>query len=333
MSTFDPFGQPPAAGPLFPPAGSTELPAPDMGGKARRGRKGKAKGPGDPDGRKPGRRTISANRRGALIMAAVAGVVGLLLITDVAGGSKTYVVVAKQGISPLATVSDSQLDVVQVAPKNVIADAFTGSSKSAALDSAKKAIKGLDTLYPLAQGQQLTKDWFSQPAQLVPDLAPDDRLVSVTASVATAVGGTLRAGDHVTVYATLENATGASGALSGVLVPDAQIVSIQPGLDQFNSAAQQQASTDGQNKQPSQLLPSQPIPGIYVLKVKTDQVQPLISVDGTSGARLYMVYHGANSPQASQSAPLDALTALCAQGGAGAANLPACQTGAVKAGH
>lgn len=268
-------------GTMRPGMGSPGNQAPDLG-SAVKGKKGKKE-------KAPTTRTAKQYRIGFLVALLAGGVAWYL--TAGQAEPTTYVVTTNASVGALQQVTPNQLEAVAIDPEFVEDGAITADTAEEALAEASETLTG-PTLYPLANGQQLRVDYFSKnPAVLTENLEPNERLLSVTASVASSVAGGIRPGDAVDIIAVDE--TNRTGRLIASNVP---VVAVNPAADQLEQVA---ASQTGENKDanPSDLLPGTPIPGVYTIRVDADQVVGLSTAD--SSAKLYLAYRAPDAQDAS----------------------------------
>ena len=120
-------------------------------------------------------------------------------------------------------------------------------------------------------------------------LGADERIFALEASVVAAIGGQLRAGDRVDVIAVIAYQ---GKTYSNVIASDVEIITTLPGEQQFNSIAQQQAS-GSKDKGSNELLPSDPVPGIYNVRVNLNQAVVLAAAQ--SRGELVLVLRGASA--------------------------------------
>ena len=260
-----PLGSPPGLGPDgFPrvPQAGQPLPMDGAGGKAtKRGKAKKAK----PD-KAATKRVVSTNRMLA-IGAALVAVVAFLMATP----ATTYVVVTTQPVPALSPVTSSELTAVKATATNTATGAYTGKSVAGAIAAALAGSRNKITAIPLVTGQQVFSSAFSTNSAYASSLGPNDRLISVDAPVSGAVGGTLAVGDNVDVLS----------SSTGVVAPGAVVVSILASQSQYDNAQSAQSSSRSQT--PSQLLPTAPVPGIYVLRTSSENAAAIAQASGTTG--------------------------------------------------
>ena len=85
-------------------------------------------------------------------------------------------------------------------------------------------------------------------------------------------------------------------------------MSVTVSADLYHNASSQQAG-DARDKSAAELLPTKPIPGMYVLKIKADQLTSLTVADAT--AQVYMAYRG-DGATATANMPETVQQAICA---------------------
>ena len=187
--------------------------------------------------------------------------------------TQTYEVRAAGSLAVAQTVTRAGLVAVP-AGSVMVSGAFSASSASAALDKAMSFIGGKTLGVPLQSNEEVSSSMFSSNSGLKLN---GNQLVSVGATVSNAVGGSLSVGDMVDVV-TFTNGQTVNLTPSG----GAKVVSILPSQDTYNSAIQNQSSNPSASS--SNLLPSHPIPGIYVLEVNASDAAKLAGVQATSSS-------------------------------------------------
>lgn len=288
------YSTPPGYSQQLPPAAGQPVPGtPQKGGKRRR--------KGGKDGQAPTKRVVDRQKViAALFALIVAG--GLAGQQYLSKAPNLYVVRVSSDVPAMTQVTPGMLTSTAVTANLLEPGAISAPSAAQALAAAAKITAHGHTQYPLHAGQQLHSDEFSTDGQLLAaPLAPDERLLSISGNVASSVAGTIRPGDHVDVLAVASSGSG----MSGVIASDVPVVSVTVSQDQYNNASSQQSGAD-RTKKASELLPADPIPGIYVLRVKASQMTALTVADAT--AKVYLAYRGQgatvtdNTPQTVQQA-------------------------------
>lgn len=274
------------------PAGPTP---PAMGGRSEK--KKKTKGEAKP----VTKRVVNAQVKLALVFAVLAGLIASYLLLGL-GNPGTYVVVAKSPLAAGEVVDAAQLKAVPMAEDLIIDGSFQGTSEKAALELAKAEIEGKRAQYPLGANQQVVKDQFNVEIALAEPLKAGERLVSIQATVANAVAGSIVPGDRVDVLASTKE-------VSGVVLSDVPVVSVTVSENQFQAVADQQTG-DAKDAKPQSLLPSTPVPGIYVVRVAAEDAARLVAAD--AGADMTLVYRPKDASGLTPSKPLTAAGVICA---------------------
>jgi Flp pilus assembly protein CpaB len=246
----------------------------------------------DGDGkRKRGKKQASPRRFGvlAIVLAVLTGVVLLVLLGGTVNPDKTYVLRARENLNPTLDVAAQQVEAVPIDPAAVDPGAIQGASAAEVLafadgteagpDGSDWRVVGRRTRSVVYAGQQIRPEMFlGSPSGIAVELADGDRLVSVEVPASRALAGGLAVGDRVDVAVF-------SPEVTGLVAENVQIVAIQADASVLSSAQQRQAS-DG-TLTPSDVLPSDPIPGTYVLLVPADRAVPLVAAEGTG--KLYLL--------------------------------------------
>lgn len=268
----------PARGPISAPPGRAPEQAPSKG--SRRSKEKKAK---EPKPAKPVTRRLISRQVGiAAVFAVVASGAVWFQLSGTDGAQ--YVVRVSSDLAAGAPVTADSLEAVTLPAAAIEPGTFTASSKDAALDKALDALDGVVAQYPLAARSQLREASFGLQPTLGQDLAPTERLVSITASVASSVAGGLSVGDHVDIF-------GASDGVSTLIASNVPITAISVSEDGWDSVADAQRADP--DLTPADSLPGDPVPGLYVVKVAADQVPAL--VNWNESATLYLTYRGVDA--------------------------------------
>lgn len=266
--------------------------------------------PGAPGGPTP--KSVAGSQRQTRIYLMVAVLLAVIAAVAVLvfGGPKNsgvWVYQANQTIQPRTQLSAKMFTPVEVPATSLV----QGSYRAA---SAEELASQVDfrserfAQYLVERGSQLTRSMVSGPVKLDKALAPDERLIAISANVADTVAGAIKVGDHVDLYA-----TGNVGdrQVSRLVLANAEIISVAPKASVIESAADRQAaegSAQGATSR-SDYLPTDAIPGTYILKVKSTMVGRLMLLNKQGG--LFMAYR---APNATTDLPamIDSTQALCA---------------------
>lgn len=239
-----------------------------------------------------------------LLLAVVAA--ALVLLGTSPEAKDTYVLKAQRTIPSLSVLNADLFEAVAVTEEQVPEGAITGSSSKDAFKAAD--LEGKITQYPIAGGRFLLEsDLTTETFKLEGRLAPNERLVSVPASYAYSVAGGIRPGDRVDVYGI--GAVNGSG-IAQLMVTDAEVAGVSLAEDQINSIVSQQVADaqEGNDTTAAEVLPGEPIPGVYTLRVNASVAARLAIV--AEEGRLFLTYRGAEGADAA-SPGADLISALC----------------------
>lgn len=190
----------------------------------------------------------------------------------------TYVVRTNAQVPALAAVETSMLSADPIDPRSIEPGTLSGKDAAKLLAGANEMVNGKRALVALGAHQQLRSEYLG----LLPQLAADERLVSVSAQTARAVGGTLNAGDRVDVY------VATSDGRSVLIDSDVAIVAVTVSQTQLDAASQ--AQVEDRNKGIGDLLPARPIPGTYILRVTAAKAATYVA--GDAAGQLALVLRG-----------------------------------------
>lgn len=296
-SANDPFDQQLPGAPGVAP----QRPQPSKDGKRkRRVRKDK----GNDTTPKVTRRVIGRQAKFALLFAVVAAVVAFLALSP-ATKEVTYVVRTTEAIPALSEVSANQFEIIEIDPAYLEDGAINAATLDEIQASIGSVLVGSRPMIALAKGQQVRPEFFSTDLQLNTPLAANERLVSIRADVAAATAGQIKPGDRVDVYAVTRNGT---DSVIGLIVSNIEVVSVTPGEQIIEQAGRDLANPENRDLTVGELLPTKPVPGIYVLRVNALDVPSLFVVD--SAASVYLALRGADATDVATT-PLDVLSAVC----------------------
>jgi Flp pilus assembly protein CpaB len=240
----------------------------------------------EPDPRTPEkkvtRRVVSRYTRLALVAAVVLAILGFFALSSSTAPS-AYVARTTNAIAAQTAMAETQFEVVAVDETFIEKGAIAGSDPEQVRAAAIDLITSGRTVVALPAGRQLHPTDFSAVPVGANGLDADERIVAVPASVVAAAGGTIRAGDRVDVFGTVRD--GAT-TLAGVVLVDVEVVAILPGAERLESASANQSDPANLDKTTGELLPAQPIPGIYLLRVPAADVARVFSV--AEGGRVYL---------------------------------------------
>jgi Flp pilus assembly protein CpaB len=231
---------------------------------------------------------VSSNRLFALAAAAfIIVLVGGYIYTKDKG---TYEAVFSQDIVAGGTISSatspttsSVVTAIKVPTNLVTPGAFTSGTAQGAIDAAVKAIPSSNlAIGVIPSGTPVLASEF-QPA-LVASLPAGYQLVSLDANIDNAVGGSLQVGNYVDVYATT---SGPNGKRTILIASQIQIEAIHASVNAYNNIAAQQTSNRTLNQ--TDVLPTRPVPSIYILQVAPDLALVIANAQ-TNSATFYLTY-------------------------------------------
>lgn len=234
----------------------------------------------------PTRRVVGLQRGLAVGLAVIAiAVFALAGLGD--EQDDAFVLRAAFSVAELNEITADMVEVTPISSRFVEDGAIAGSDRDA-LELQAASLVGQVARYPIARGQQLRPGMFSGPAGDLVSLGADERLVSIPASLANAVAGTLRPGDRVDLVV-VEGREG----VAGVIARDLEIVAVRLDADQLANLSGEQVGVGGREIRPDQLQPVEPIPGMYTLRVPVE-LMPLIAIASSQG-ELHLFYRGADA--------------------------------------
>ena len=251
--------------------------------ESTKGRKGKK----DKSSKTPTKRVVSTQKKLFFVLALVFALLVVLLLSS--SSPVTYVARTSEGVTNLVELSTDQWEVVAIDPELVEPDAFSAGSQDELLEAVTEAISGKRVAYPLGAKQQLRPSQFIDSFDLATPLLPEERLLSVSARASRSIIGSLKPGDRGDVYAIL----GTGDLPAGLIGSDVEIVAVGVTADQFESAAQEQS--DDKDKTLAELIPGEPVPGTYVLRVPVSQIPAYILADSQNA--IYLALRGKDAAE------------------------------------
>jgi Flp pilus assembly protein CpaB len=263
---FGPLSSPPGSTPgAFPTASPDPLLGATKGkGKGKSRAKTSGAGKGVKGEKATTKRLVSSQRTLAILMALVAAL-AVLVAFGVKTKTSYEVRIGTATIPAQTAITASELTATSVAGTNYPSDAFVASSPQAAIDKAMHFIGKKTSGYQLVPGQELLASMFSPNSGV--QVPSGDVLVSISASVSNAVGGTLAVGDHVDVFAPH------AANISGALISGAEVISILPSQSAFDSVP----NSGNSGKSLNQAVSGAVVPGIYILAVPPTSANLLAS--------------------------------------------------------
>ena len=243
------------------------------------------------------KRAVSLNRRIALVFAVVMALLVVLVLTQSAPSS--YVLVVSKQIQPLTSLSTDNVAIVKVDNKAIENGALTSSNAADLKAIYNSTFNSKKVNVQMFKNQQLHKEYIA------PDLLIDEQLISLSVKSGDAVVGKINAGDFVDVWAGMSN-----GPVS-LVASNIQVYSLGLSQEQLDSLSNTIVSKPDSQK--SALLPGNPIPGSYVLKIKTIDVLKFLAISNStsSGGRVFVTLRSPDATATMVNGPIDAHTVIC----------------------
>lgn len=249
-----------------------------------------------------------SSTRISLVAMLVAVLVAFLVVFVASGGEDgKWVLVARQSIAARSTLDVDLFEARMLPEEAIVAGAVTADSVEELAKAADEAgIDGAVAQYPLPKDGQFSVNLISTETELARPLGENERLISVPAGFAAGVAGTVKVGDRVDLYAVGDS----SNPVANLVISDVEVAGVSLPEDQISALYQAQVSAaeSGEEKSPSELLPGDPIPGVFTLRVPVDQVATVAVA--AEHAELVLAYRGANASQTDHD-PVDLYAVLC----------------------
>jgi len=250
--------------------------------------------------KKTTKKAVSTQKKIFFLFAVIAGMLSVLLMLS--GKTSVYVARSTVDIQPQTLVSADQVEIVSVSPNAVEPGAYTSKNSTALKNKILNDVLKNKAGFQILKGQQIRENYFP-----VSSLASDEQLIQISADPSDAVEGTIHTGDFVNIWAGLPN----GGAVS-LISSNIQIYAIGLHPTLLNSVANSQMSTPSKNV--SSYLPSQPLPGSYIIKVKSNEVSKYVAlVNGVAaGTKIYLTkVSGSDAIATTQTPPLESKDVIC----------------------
>lgn len=243
-----------------------------------------------------------ANKRRILAvgLALLAGAL-LFLGSSEPPAETTFAANTTRPLAALTELTPAHVGATELELEQVPDGAFTGETAEEAIAALLEEHEGARIRYPMDGNQLFSLQHLQLTDQLAVDLGADERLVSIDSAIARSVGGDLSVGDVVDIY-------GVAEGLISVVVSGAEIVDITLSEEAYRTVVTQQSEEGNRDKPVSELLPGDPLPGTYTLRVKVDEAARLFLV--SREADLYLAYR-APGAEAAPVGPRTLFQVLC----------------------
>lgn len=221
----------------------------------------------------------------AIVLATAAFGLFVMLGQSAVETPELHVVVAARNLTAYHELTADDLTTVSMDPaffeyevedvdgvtyiENRLDQVFSGGTPEEALASVQLEL-GKTTLYPISGGEFLYADDLTLTSKYadVTKLDAEHRLMSIEAMPASAAGGVIKPGERVDVVI-----VDTSFGVATTMFEDVEVVAVHPAesaLESIYSTQIQDPALDTAN-----ILPSDPYPGIYTLKVPAEDTIPL----------------------------------------------------------
>jgi len=174
-------------------------------------------------------RKLLSTRRGTIVVAAFCTVVAAAILVYAASRYRQSV----QSGAGVQTVLVANGTILKGTPGDVIASqqlfhtqSIAAGQVSAGAIADTALLHGKVAVADISPGQQLTASDFTASGGYISELAPDERVISVPLDSSHGLQGVVQVGDRVDVYADLEGAGGASGAVTELIATNIPVLAI-----------------------------------------------------------------------------------------------------------
>jgi hypothetical protein len=225
--------------------------------------------------------TKKALGRNRTLMLGLAGLVGvgiLVLTVMPTTGATTWVALSKAGLGQTATLDPTQV-LFQAVPDDLISEGALQGASKAEVTAKVTALSGKRVSVAVPARGQLHTDDFASAGLLSPDLKPGQVLMSISATLGSAVAGGIQAGDHVSVI-------GVQDGVARVLADDVAVLKVAPPEQTLTALANQQ-------KDAKETIPAKALGGEYVVAVANTLAPQLVAVQSQGTLELVLRPQGA----------------------------------------
>lgn len=226
----------------------------------------------------------------------------LLLLLGGSDGAQQFVVRAKQNLPAQQAVTESMIEAVPVDADVINPNWITGSTAREAMDIATGEHDGADDSYvvvgkrpvlPILAGQEIRREALADSLRSAAgEIAPNERVISIAVPAENAAGGALRVGDLIDVVVT-------DGTTALLVTPGVEIIGVQAAPSTLSSVSQRQGTAENREAAPEDLLPTDPMPGVYVLRVSGDAA---VEIAAANTGDLHLVYRSPSSENVANNA-------------------------------
>jgi len=244
------------------------------------------------------KRAVSIQKRIFIVFAVLVALLLVLALT--ASKPSTYVLRAKANVPALTALTNDQIELVSIDSSAVEDGSLSSNDKAKLVEIFKSTVINKKNKFELFKNQQLHESFF---ASVIGD---DEQLISIPAKSGDAVVGKIIAGDKVDIWAGLS-----SGGAINLVATNIEVYAVSLSQEQLDSVSN--ALVSNPSGKVTTLLPNAPMPGSYVLKVKTVDLPKYLAISNatSSGGRVFLTLRSQEALDTPSINPIDAHLVLC----------------------
>jgi len=244
------------------------------------------------------KRAVSIQKRIFIVFAVLVALLLVLALT--ASKPSTYVLRAKANVPALTALTNDQIELVSIDSSAVEDGSLSSNDKAKLVEIFMSTVINKKNKFELFKNQQLHESFF---ASVIGD---DEQLISIPAKSGDAVVGKIIAGDKVDIWAGLS-----SGGAINLVATNIEVYAVSLSQEQLDSVSN--ALVSNPSGKVTTLLPNAPMPGSYVLKVKTVDLPKYLAISNatSSGGRVFLTLRSQEALDTPSINPIDAHLVLC----------------------
>jgi hypothetical protein len=244
------------------------------------------------------KRAVSIQKRIFIVFAVLVALLLVLALT--ATKPTTYVLRAKSNVPALTALTNDQIEIVAIDSSSIEDGSLSNANKEKLVELFTSTVLNKKNKFELFKNQQLHDSFFAS------SIAEDEQLISIPAKSGDAVVGKIIAGDRVDIWAGLS-----SGGAINLVATNIEVYAVSLSQEQLDSVSN--ALVSNPSGKVNTLLPNTPMPGSYVLKVKTIDLPKYLAIsNGTSsGGRVFLTLRSPDALDTPSINPIDAHAVLC----------------------
>ena len=244
------------------------------------------------------KRAVSIQKRIFIVFAVLVALLLVLALT--ASKPTTYVLRAKSNVPALTALTKDQIELVAIDSSSIEEGSLSNTDKAKLVEIFTSTVLNKKNKFELFKNQQLHDSFLAS------SLADDEQLISISAKSGDSVVGKIIAGDRVDIWAGLS-----SGGAINLVATNIEVYAVSLTQEQLDSVSN--ALVSNPSGKVNTLLPGTPLPGSYVLKVKTIDLPKYLAIsNGTSGGgRVFLTLRSPDALDTPSINPIDAHAVLC----------------------